>query len=346
MIDRRHFGNLATGEDVELFTLANDSGLRMCVMTYGGTITELHVPDGNGETADVVLGFDRLEPYLAGHPFFGCITGRVAGRISGGRLELDGQTIPLVINEAPNHLHGGEVGLDKRLWTPEPHDDPVAPSLSLTYRSPHGEEGYPGNVDISVRYTLDGSSLVISYEAVTDQTTVLSLTNHSYFNLAGEGNGTGEDHLLEIFADAFVPTDEDMTLSGRSEPVCAESNDFRTPRCIGDAVPKLWKEHGDGYCLRDRTTDIPELAARLTDPTSGRAMETYTTETCLQFYAGKYLDGSAVGKSGQAYGPLAGVCLECHGYPDGARHPEFGDITLRPGKTYRQQTIYTFSTGI
>jgi aldose 1-epimerase len=335
------FGHLPSGEAVEAWTIAN-AGITLKVITYGGIITELHVPDAKGVVADVVLGFSKLESYLAAHPYFGCITGRVAGRITGGTFTLDSRKHQLAINDPPNHLHGGLRGLDKRLWKAE---SAGRASVRLTYLSPNGEEGYPGNVHLAVTYSLtEDRALRIDYEATTDQTTPLSLTNHSYFNLAGEGNGTILEHQLEIFTEHYVPTDEFGTLLGVGEPVDGRGCDFRKPRRIGDALPAIARQHGDNYLFQTQNNQTLNRVARVFDPASGRMMEVLSTERCLQFYSGLYLDGTLTGKSGRSYARHAALCLEAQGYPDGINTPALGDITLRPGQTYRQTTVYRFST--
>jgi aldose 1-epimerase len=339
-ISERQFGTMPGGEPVFEYTLANAHGMALKIINYGGIITQLHVPDRGGRVADVVLGFDNLEQYLAGHPHFGCITGRVAGRVTGGRFSLDGVKYQLAINDPPNHLHGGSMGFDKRLWTAEaPSGEQGAARVTLRYFSPDGEEGYPGNVRVSVVYTLtESNALAIEYTATTDKATPLSLTNHSYFNLGGEGSGSIVDHQLRIYAGEYAPADDSMTLLDRRERVAGQANDFGRPQRIGDALPGLWKRHGDHYFLRR------DRAARLTDPRSGRVMTVSTTEPCLQFYTGVSLDGTQIGKSGRAYGPHAGLCLECQGYPNGVNEPKLGDIVLRPGSTYQQKTVYAFSS--
>lgn len=339
-------GTLPTGETVESYPLTNASGFSARVMTYGATVISLLAPDRDGWLADVVLGFNDLEDYLKPHPFFGAIAGRVAGRITGARFTLDGQVHELAANEPPNHLHGGWVGFNRRLWKAAPHSRADGGcSVRLTYRSPDGEEGYPGTVDVSVTYTVTaGDALVVETEATTDRATPFSLTQHSYFNLAGEGAGSIEGHDLEIFASEFAPTDEAMALQGRREAIAGRGNDFNRSLRVGDALPHLFKRHGDLYFLARATTDAPRLAARLREPVSGRVMTVSTTEDCLQLYTGVSLDGSVIGKSGRPYGSHAGLCLECEGYPDGANAPEMGDIILRPGQTLRETTVYAFST--
>lgn len=334
-------GYLSTGEPVERHTLANAAGASVEVLTLGGIVTALRVPDRDGVLADVVLGFDHLAGYLGAHPYFGVIAGRVAGRITGARFPLDGVSHALVCNNPPNHLHGGARGFDKQLWLAQPavRADGAA-SLRLSRLSPDGEEGYPGSVDVAVTYTLTAANaLVIETAASTDRPTPFSLTHHSYFNLAGEGTVSVADHLLQIQADTYAPADQAMTLVGRREPVTA-ANDFRQPRRVGNAIPALHQHHGDLYFLPG--AGLREVA-QLTDPGSGRVLTVSTTETCLQFYTGVALDGSLTGKSGRAYGPHAGLCLECEGYPDGANTPALGDIILRPGRALHHTTIYAFS---
>jgi aldose 1-epimerase len=344
-LNKSHFGNLPSGESVEAYTFTNPGGVSLQVITYGGIITSLRVPDRHGQLADVVLGFDRLEPYLADQPHFGAIIGRVAGRITGGRFQIDGERCQLALNNPPNHLHGGAVGFDKRVWSAKPGVRPDgSPLLRLAYRSPAGEEGYPGTVDVSVTYALSRDNAVtIETEAVADEPTPLSLTNHSYFNLAGEGSGTIDDHMLQIHADAFVPTDGHFTLLGRREPVAGRGNDFTQPRRIGEALPRLFQAHGDLYLTPSRSATKLQTVALASDPHSGRQLEVRSTNPCLQFYTGVSLDGTLTGKSARRYPRHAGFCLECQGYPDGANTAGFGDIVLRPGERHRQTTVFAFS---
>jgi aldose 1-epimerase len=342
-MNQRVFGKMPTGEHVEEYTLTNAHGLLARVISYGGIVTQLHVPDRNGQIADVVLGFDNLEQYLAGHPFLGCITGRVAGRLTRGTFSLDGKVYTLAINDPPNHLHGGKRGFDKQLWRAEIFSEEKK-RLRLSYHSPDGEEGYPGNVQVSVTYSLtDANEFVIDYEAVSDRATPLNLTNHSYFNLAGEGSGRIDGQVLQIFADNYAPADETMTLLDRREPVAGQPNDFNRPRRIGDALPGLWKNHGDVYFVRPGPAAALAPVARLLDPPSGRMMEIFSTAPCVQLYTGVSLDGTLKGKSGQRYTQHAGLCLEWEDYPNGGNQPHLGDIILRPGATYGQTTSHTFS---
>jgi aldose 1-epimerase len=327
-----------------VWTLTGRGGLVLEAIAYGGIVTRLLVPGRDGSASDVVLGFNDLDSYLVGHPYFGAITGRVAGRIGNAAFTLDGNTYVLARNEVPNHLHGGVRGFDKRLWSATPVErEDGAPSLRLTYLSPDGEEGYPGNVRIAVTYTVTNHNVfLIETEAVSDRTTPLSLTNHSYFNLAGESSGSIADHRLEIFAGEFVPVNEDMTATGRLEPT-SRGNDFQTPRRIGDAIGLLFKGHGDLYALPKRNGNEMRLAARLEDPASGRVMTVSTTENYLQLYTGSQLKCSSKGKSGVAYGLHAGVCLECEGYPDASNGARRADVLLHPGQTQHRATAYAFS---
>lgn len=344
-ISTRPFGLLPTGETVEAWTLTGSGGLVVEAITYGGIVTRLLAPDCNGHLADVVLGFSDLDSYIADTAHFGAITGRVAGRVTSASFALDGIAYSLSPNEPPNHLHGGFQGFGKKLWRADGSFDPDgAPSLQLRYFSPDDEEGYPGNVKIAVTYTVTAENVFrIQTEACTDRPTPFSLTHHSYFNLAGENAHTIEDHELEIAADEYVPTDESMTLLGRLEPVVAGGNDFRVKRTLREAIPQLFKAHGDLYRIRQLSEETSVLAARLEHPGSGRVLEVYTTERCLQLYTGSAFNGSLTGKSKVDYASHAGVCLECHGYPNGTEASELGEIVLRPGVPQRTTTKYAFS---
>jgi aldose 1-epimerase len=337
------FGRLPDGTAIEKYTLRNTAGASADVITYGGIITALRMPDRHGKFADVVLGFDRLDAYLAGHPYFGAIIGRIAGRVTAGRLQLPDGAHQLALTEGPNHLHGGRIGFDKRVWSVQA----AAPnSLRLFYRSPDGEESYPGNLDVTVTYTLtDKNELIVSSEAASDRVTPLSLAQHSYFNLAGEGSGNVLDHTVQIFADEIVPAaDANMTLAGRRAPVAGTANDFTRTRRLGDALPGLFRAHGEHYFIRAAAAAGPAPVARVTDPASGRVLEVSTNDCALQFYTGMALDGTLTGKSGRAYGPHDGLCLECQGYPDGAHRRDLGDILIHPGTPQKRITRYAFST--
>ena len=339
-----------TGSPVEAWTLNGQGGLVLEVITYGGIVTRLLAPDRDGHLTDVVLGFNNLDSYLAGHPYFGAIIGRVAGRITGAAFSIDGTPFDLAKNDPPNHLHGGIEGFDKKVWTAIPVSRPDgAPSLRLIYYSPAGEEGYPGSVNVSVTYTVtNDNTFLIETEAVTDRPTPINLTHHSYFNLAGEAAGCITDHELQVSSDEFVTTDKQMALLGRLESVMGRNNDFRQHRRLSDVLPLIFQNHGDLYLVK---TSPPEAGllnmarvAQLVHPNSGRIVDVSTTEAYVQAYFGAALDGSLIGKSDVPYKQHAGICLECHSYPDGVNHPGLGDIIVHPGRPKRQTTAYAFST--
>jgi aldose 1-epimerase len=334
---------------VEAWTLRGAGELVVEAITYGGIVTRLLAPDRRGKLADVVLGFSRLEDYLAGHPYFGAIVGRVAGRIRGASFELNGTAYKLSANDGANHAHGGTCGFDKKVWKAAPVDrEDGAPSLRLSAVSADEEEGYPGLVHVDITYTVTPTNvLLIEYQASAELATPLSLTHHSYFNLAGEAVATVRDHTLEIHADAFVPADKDLTLFGRLEPVAGTADDFREPRDLCGAIPELFLRHGSLYQVRARQVGAAAGSlvpvARLVHSESGRVLEVSTNESYFQFYSGCFLDGSLQGKSGMSYGPHAGICLECQGYPDAVNAPHMDDITLRAGDLRRRATAYAFS---
>jgi galactose mutarotase-like enzyme/predicted dehydrogenase len=330
--------------------LTGAGGLVLEAITYGGIVTRLLSPDRRGNLADVVLGYSELGAYLDDRCYFGAIVGRVAGRITNARFDLDGEVYRLEANEAPNHLHGGPGGFSRKLWraTPVERAD-GAPSLRLDRRSPNSEEGYPGNLDVSVTYTVtDDNRFLIESEAVTDRATPLALTHHSYFNLGGHDSGSIDDHELQIESDETVRTDERMTLLGRIEPVAQGVNDFRRSRRLGDAIPLLFQKHGDLYRLRGALAhgnrNGLQRVARLFHAGSGRVLEVETSAPYMQLYTGAALDSSVKGKSGAVYGRCTGVCLECQEYADGANTPALGDIILRPGQVRREVTAYGFSS--
>ncbi|MDA8527415.1 galactose mutarotase [Opitutaceae bacterium] len=339
------FGHLLDGETVEAYDLLLSDGSGPRIITLGGIITSLRVPDRDGALADVVLGFNNLADYLKPHPYFGAIAGRVAGRINGAHFELDGRSFPLAANDPPNHLHGGTGGFSRRNWsaTPLVRSD-RAPSVRLEYHSPDGEDGYPGNIDVAVTYTFTAEhALIVEIEATTDAATPFSLTQHSYFNLAGEDAGDASAHELQIWADSYAPADDRMALLDRRKPVVAGGNDFRESRTVASALPLLHGQHGDLYFLPKSAAGKLHRAARMHDPSSGRTLTVRTDEPCLQFYTGVSLDDSTIGKTGQPHGPFGGLCLECEGYPNGPNTPELGDIILRPDTRFHRTTRYEFS---
>jgi aldose 1-epimerase len=342
------FGSLPSGETVDAYTLRSAGGASARILTYGAIVASLEIPDRSGRLADVVLGFDDLQGYLGGHPYFGAMVGRIAGRVTGGRIRADGRDYQLERNDGHNHLHGGRRGIDKRVWAAKEFlEQDGAASLELAYSSMDGEEGYPGTLEISVTYTLTASNaLIVDTRATSDRPTPLSLAHHSYFNLAGEESGTVLGHEVMISADEFVPADGDMTLGGRRERVEGSGADLRSPRNLGNALPELFGSHGDFYLLRPPGAEGPQsskLAALVSDPASGRVLGVFTDESCLQFYTGAMLDGTQVGKSGEPYAPFAGLCLECQGYPNASVEDGFGDIIVRPGAPQERRTIYAFS---
>ena len=348
-VERQHFGTMPDGRDVWLYQLTNANGLRADITTYGGAVVRLFVPDRQGRLDDVVLGFDNLPDYIEKSPYFGCITGRYANRIAKGRFTLDGTEYTLATNNMGNHLHGGEKGFDKVLWEPEPTRDADSVGLKLSYLSPDGEEGYPGNLKTTVIYRLtNANELVIDYRAETDKPTVVNLTNHSYWNLAGAGAQDILDHELHINADAFTPVDETLIPTGEIQPVQNTPFDFTTPTAIGDRIDAddVQIQRGGGYdhnyVLNKPEPGAMTLAARVYEPTTGRVMEVRTTEPGIQFYSGNFLDGTIDGKLSRIYAHRYGFCLETQHFPDSPNQPNFPSTVLRPGQTYRTTTIYAF----
>jgi aldose 1-epimerase len=341
------FGRTPDGQVVDLITLRNDNNIELQVLTYGGIIMSLKTPDRNGQFDDVVLGFDSLAPYLDKSPYFGAIIGRYGNRIAKGRFTLDGKTYQLATNNGPNHLHGGNKGWDKQVWTAEPFQDPLV-GVKLSYTSKDGEEGYPGTVKADVTYTLtEDNRLIIDYHATTDKPTVINMTNHTYWNLAG---GQAKDilgHILMINADRYTPVDATLIPTGELAPVDGTPFDFRQPTAIGariDADNQQLK-YGPGYdhnFVLTRTGTGLSLAARVTEPITGRTLQIETTEPGLQFYSGNFLDGTITGKNGRVYGPHSGFCLETQHFPDSPNHANFPSTVLRPGQEYKSETVYTF----
>jgi aldose 1-epimerase len=350
-VAKKEFGKTPDGKQVDLYTLTNAHGMKAKIITYGGILTELDAPDRDGKMGDVVLGFDNLQSYLAGSPYFGALIGRVANRVAKGRFTLDGKEYKLFVNNGPNALHGGEKGFDKVVWRAEPENTKDGPALKLTYLSPSGEEGYPGNLTVHVTYTLTNeNALRIDYTATADKATPLNLTNHSYFNLGGPGSGSILGEEVMIAADKYTPVDATMIPTGEIKPVKGTPLDFTKPTKIGARIDELKPDtaaenpggYDHNYVLRGGDKE-PALAARVHDPKSGRTMEVYTTEPGLQFYTGNFLDGKLKGKNGVAYKKHQAFCMEADHFPDSVNHADFPSTILEPGKTYTQTTIYKFS---
>jgi aldose 1-epimerase len=347
------FGHLPSGEEVHLFTLTNSHGLVAKITNYGTILTELHVPDHAGKLADVVLGYDNLDAYLKGHPYFGCTAGRVANRIAQGRFSLDGRHYQLATNNGPNALHGGLKGFDKVLWTAHPL---AGAAVRFAYTSPAEEEGYPGTLDVHVTFTLNNrNELVIDYAAKSDRATIVNLTNHSYFNLAGEGDILR--HELTLAADFYTPVDDTLIPTGEIRSVRGTPVDFTRPTAVGTRFSQLAGDpvgydhnfvlngdpggHNHGFVVCG-TVEKPAFAARLMDPGSGRVMEMSTTEPGVQFYTGNFLDGTAPGK-GRTIARHSGLCLEAQRFPDAVNRVHFPSTVLRSSQSYRQVTAYKFS---
>jgi aldose 1-epimerase len=343
MIEKSQFGKLPEGNAVTQYTLTNKNGIVAKVLDYGAILTELDVPDRTGKKADIVLGFNNLDDYVARSPFFGATAGRYANRIAKGKFTLDGKEYTLFVNNGPNSLHGGKKGFDKRMWKAEPSETPDGPSIKFTYVSPDGEEGYPGTLTTTCTYTLgNDNSLKIQFNATTDKPTVLNLTNHSYFNLAGEGTGTILDHVLTINADRYCVVDDTAIPTNELRPVKGTPMDFATPHAIGERIAQVPGGYDHNYCLNN-PGETPGFAARAKDPKTGRVLEVYTTQPGVQLYTGNFLDGTLKGPSGRNYPKNAGFCLETQHYPDSPNHPDFPTSVLRPGETYNQTTVWRFS---
>lgn len=333
---------------MDIYTLTNKNGASAQITNYGGIVVTLNVPDRSGRLDDVVLGFDNLEEYLKVHPFFGALVGRYGNRIANGKFSLHGVEYTLAQNDGPNSLHGGLKGFDKVFWDAKPLDTPNGPALELTYLSQDGEEGYPGNLLVKVTYTLThNNELKIDYSATTDKDTVINLTHHSYFNLAGAGKGDILAHELMIKADKFTPVNANMIPTGELRPVVGTPFDFTHPTPIGlrlnqaDEQLKFGGGYDHNWVLNSQAGSLA-LAARVSEPTSGRIMELWTTEPGVQFYSGNFLDGSIIGKGGRAYQYRFALCLETQHFPDSPNHPEFPSTILRAGQTYTSTTVYKF----
>ena len=349
-LSRAPFGALPDGTRIELFTLTNARGTEARVITYGGIIVSLRTADRRGSFADIVLGHDTLDAYVADSPYFGAIIGRCGNRIAGGRFTLDGREHVLATNNGPNHLHGGVRGFDKVAWHAEPFERSSGVGIELRYTSRDGEEGYPGKLEALVRYTLsDRNELAIDYRATTDAPTVVNLTQHSYFNLIGDPTRDVLGHQLTLLAAHYTPVGETLIPTGEVARVAGTPFDFRVATPIGARIGAAHDQlrHAGGYdhnFVLDHggRSREPAPAARVVEPVSGRRMELFTTEPGVQFYSGNFLDGSVRGKNGVAYAHRTGFCLETQHFPDAPNQPAFPSVVLRPGSEYRSRTVYTF----
>ncbi|WP_435018842.1 aldose epimerase family protein [Tundrisphaera sp. TA3] len=343
-VETMEFGKMPDGTPVEQYTLTNGK-VTAKVITLGGIVTELIVPDRDGRPGDVVLGFDKLESYIAPHPYFGAIVGRVANRVAKGKFTLDGKEYSLAVNNGPNSLHGGKKGFDKVVWKAKDTTGPDGPAITLSYTSPDGEEGYPGNLSVTVTYTVtEDNALKIDYTATTDKPTPVNLTNHSYFNLDGPASGKILDHKVQLFADEYTPVDAEMIPTGKLESVKQTPLDFTTTMPVGARFGDLHTDpvgYDHNFVLKGEGL---KPAARVMSDKSGRVLEVSTTEPGIQFYTGNFLDGSVTGKKGVVYAKNQAFCLEAQHYPDSVNHPDFPSTILKPGETYKQTTIYKFST--
>ena len=343
------FDTLQDGRNAMLYTLRNKNGLEATITNFGGTVVSMRVPDREGTLADIVLGYDSLQQYETDRSYFGAIVGRYGNRIGNAAWSLDGSVYTLAANDGANHLHGGLKGFNKVLWTVDEKRSVPGRSLALTYISPDGEEGYPGALSVTVVYALnDDNELVIEYEAVTDKPTVINLTQHSYFNLAGAGVRDVLDHQLMIAADRFTPVDEGLIPTGELQSVEGTPMDFRTPTRIGDRIDyedgQIHRGRGyDHNWVLNRESDLLQVVASLFEPTTGRVLEVLTTEPGLQFYSGNFLDGSTRGKLGRDYRFRTGLCLETQHFPDSPNKPHFPSTVLRPGGRYHTTTAYRFT---
>jgi len=348
-IEMSPFGSVK-GHPADLYQLTNEKGAKVAITNYGGIVTQLLIPDRNGKLGDVVLGYDDVDGYVKKTPYFGALIGRYGNRIAKGQFELDGKKYQLPVNDGPNSLHGGKVGFDKVMWNARPYFSKDGPALELTYLSRDGEQGYPGNLSVTATYTLtNNNELKVAFKATTDKPTVVNLTHHSYFNLAGQGKGDILGHVVTIPADRFTPVDATLIPTGELRPVAGTPFDFRKPHTIGervtanDAQIKLGPGYDHNWVFR-KPVGMLTKQARVVEPKTGRVMEVLSTEPGLQFYSGNFLDGTITGKGGAVYRLRNGFCMEPQHFPDSPNHPKFPSTVLLPGETYKNTIIYRFST--
>jgi len=347
-VSKEPFGKTTDGTPVDIYTLRNRNGVEARICNYGGIVVSLKAPDRNGQMGDVVLGFDNLEDYIKSSPFFGCLVGRYGNRIARGKFTLEGKEYSLVTNNYPNALHGGTKGFDKVVWEGKSIASAQGPALELHYLSKDGEEGYPGNLSVTALYTLtDDNGLKLDYTATTDKATVINLTQHSYFNLAGKGDIL--NHVVRMPADKFTPVDSTLIPTGELKPVEGTPFDFRKPTAIGARINEADEQlkFGNGYdhnWVFNKPVGKLGLMARVSEPTTGRVLEVLSTEPGLQFYTGNFLDGSLKGKEGRVYQFRNAFCMEPQHFPDSPNHPQFPSVVLKPGQVYKNTIIYRVST--
>jgi aldose 1-epimerase len=348
-LSKQAFGKTPDGQEVEIYTLTNSNGVEARITTYGGIVVSLKAPDRAGKLDDIVLGFETLDGYLKGHPYFGAIIGRYGNRIGKGRFNLNGVEYKLAVNNGENSLHGGLKGFDKVVWKARPITARTGPALELIYVSRDGEEGYPGTLSVKVTYTLTSQNeLRMDYAATTDKDTVVNLTNHSYFNLAGQGNGDILGHRIMLNAARFIPVDSGLIPTGELRAVKGTPFDFALPTAIGaridqaDEQLKLGRGYDHTFVLNGRMGTLRQ-AAKVVEPASGRVLEVWTTEPGVQLYTGNFLDGTVTGKGGKVYKYRYGFCLETQHFPDSPNKPSFPSTVLKRGGRYRTTTVYKFS---
>jgi aldose 1-epimerase len=343
-VDKEPYGKLPDGRQVDLYTLTNANGLRVRLMNYGAITVGVEVPDRDGKLTDVTLGFDEFEQWLSNKPHFGSTVGRYANRIARGQFTLDGQTYTLAKNNGENHLHGGIKGFDKVLWRGEPVQTDDAVGVKFTYLSKDGEEGYPGNLNVTALYTLtNDNEFKAEFSATTDKPTIVNLAHHSYWNLAGAAAGDILGHELMLNADRYTPVDAGLIPTGELRRVAGTPMDFTEPTAIGARIAQVEGGYDHNFVLRNQTGRVA-LAARVFEPKTGRVMEIYTDQPGIQFYSGNFLDGTITGKGGVVYQKHHGFCLETQHYPDSPNKPHFPSVVLRPGEKYKHVMIHKFST--
>lgn len=348
-IIQQPFGETQKGQKVDLYELKNNNGMIVEIITYGGIITSIKVPNREGVIEDVVLGYTTLADYEKSSPYFGALIGRYGNRIANGRFDLEGETYKLVQNDGKNHLHGGNVGFDKVVWSAETKISSEEVALILSYVSPDGEEGYPGTLSVEVAYRLtENNTLIVDYKANTDKTTIVNLTQHSYFNLSANFETPILDHEVQLFADYYLPVDATLIPTGEIAPVQQTPFDFTQPKLIGKEIEmeneQLQRGGGYDHCWVLNSNNSNALAARVYHPSSGRVLQIYTDEPAIQFYTGNFLDGTLPNKKGGVYNYRSGFCLETQHYPDSPNQPNFPSVVLHPNETYRTSTKFEFLT--